>query len=184
MDLRTAINEVLLSINELPLTENDNIDDIQSAIIVNKELNIAKRTVLSNGWKFNTINISLQPNSNGYILVPNTVLALFPLNNTLIVRDWKLYNTIDSSFIFTEPQIVKMYQDVSFDDLPFHIVNLIIKKASLSSYIHIVGSGDDLSQKRIDIQEANIIAVKTEARARNGNVLDDSYVTNLMSKAY
>jgi len=76
MNLRDAVNEILLSLNELPLDVEDAIEDIQIAIVVDTELQIAKKKILAKGWYFNTINMSLVPNIEGYIAIPFSFLSI------------------------------------------------------------------------------------------------------------
>jgi len=185
MDLRTAINEVLISINELPLDETDNIEDVNSAILIKEELLRAKREVLLEGWNFNTLLLNLSPNSNGYIILPESFLFVYSKKNkNITMRDWKLFDKAKQSFIFDKPEECVIIQDVSFDDIPYPVMNYIIKKAILKSYITIIGSSDELKYKYADIKNAKKEAMKYEARTIRGNLYEDEYIVSLSSRGY
>ena len=90
MNKRDAINEVLMALNELPLQHSDSVEAIPTAILVDREINIAKKKVLSYGWEFNTFTLSFYPNSEGHIVVPSTFLSADggEDNPQVIIRDW------------------------------------------------------------------------------------------------
>lgn len=185
MNTRDAINEILLSLNELPLDPSDLVEDIPTATIVQKELEIAKRKVLSYGWEHNSLSISLYPNNEGYIVVPNTYLSVDGGidNPNIIVRDWKLYDKENKSFRFTGQIEVNVIEDIVFDDIPFHIANYIVQTASLQAYINIIGNTDDIKIRYEAVQVAKIEALRNDANKFNGNVLEQDYATQLLGKA-
>ena len=100
MTEREAVNEILLSLNELPLTNLDAIDDIQTAIICQAELRLAKKKILAQGWFFNTLDIYLSPNTEGYIPVPKSFLSVDGGADEadITVRDWKLFDKANLLF--------------------------------------------------------------------------------------
>lgn len=182
MNKRDAINEILLSLNELPLDTTDLIEDIGIAVIVDKELDIAKRKVLSYGWNFNSLTHTLIPDIQGYIVIPNTFLSVDG-NEAYVVRDWKLFDVANKTFKFSDSVEVKVIEDIIFDDIPYHVANYIVQVASLQSYINIIGNSDDISLRNNAVQMAKIEAFRDDANKRNGNLLNSQRSTDLLDRS-
>ena len=181
MNKRDAINEILLSLNELPLDVTDLVEDIGIAVIVDKELDIAKRKVLSQGWYFNTTDKSLVPDIQGYIVIPKTFLSVDGASS-YIVRDWKLFDKIEKTFKFDEAVTTEVIEDIIFDDVPFHIANYIVQFASLQAYINIIGNSEDISLRANVLNTARIEAIRDDANKMDGNLLESTYVTGLLDR--
>jgi len=182
---RDAINEILLSLNELPLEPSDAIEDIPTAIIVDKELEIARKKILGYGWIFNTINYELFPNTEGYIVVPNSYLSIDggTDNPAIIVRDWKLYDREAKSFRFTGSVNVEVIEDIVFDDIPFHTASYIVSVASLQSYINIIGNTEDVKLRYQAVVDSKTEALRADANKQNANMLGSDYAIGLLNKA-
>jgi len=181
MNKRDAINEILLSLNELPLDITDLVEDIAIAVIVDKELDIAKRKVLSQGWYFNVLSHSLVPDIQGYIVIPKTFLSVDGASN-IAVRDWKLFDTAAKTFKFDDVVIADVTEDILFDDVPFHIANYIVQFASLQAYINIIGNSEDISLRARVVNDARVEAIRDDAGKIDGNLLTNEYATGLLDK--
>lgn len=187
MTKRDAINEILLSLNELPLEDSDSIEDVSIAIIIDKQLDITKRKILSQGWFFNTVNITISPDEeSGYIIIPPEYLSVVGDDGfeNIAVRDNKLFNKEDLTFYFDDEEIdCIVIQDLNFDDIPYVVVNYIVQVASLACHINILGaSNNDLSIRREEIALSRIEALRENARNIDGNVLSSDIVTDLMDR--
>lgn len=184
MNKRDAINEILLSLNELPLDIDDLVEDVKTAVIVEKELDIARKKILAKGWYFNTITRKLAPNTNGNIIIPNTFLSVNGGNDNpnLVVRDWKLFDKSEMSYIFESEVTVTVIEDIIFDDIIFTVADYIVQMASLRAYINIIGNSEDVNVRREEINSARLLALREDANNRNGNVLDSTFVTTMLDK--
>lgn len=183
MNKRDGINEILQSLNQPPLDVADAVEDIYSATIIDSEIDIAKRKVLSQGWSFNEYSISLQPNTEGYIVIPQTYLSVDSETENIVVRDWKLFNLDDLTYIFDTAQEVTVIEDIPFDDLPFHIANYVIQMASLKSYINIIGYTDDVRIRTSELNEARIEAIRDDANKQDGNALNEASVSTVLDRS-
>lgn len=181
MNKRDAVNEILLSLNELPLDTTDLIEDIGIAVIVDKELDIANKKVLSYGWNFNSLVHTLVPDVQGYIVIPNTFLSVDG-DSAYVVRDWKLYDVANRTFKFTESVDAKVIESIVFDDVPYHVANYIVQVASLQAYINIIGNSDDISLRNNAVQLARIEAIREDANKISGNLLANQYATDLLDR--
>lgn len=184
MTEREAVNEILLSLNELPLTDSDVIDDIQTAIICQAELRLARKKILVQGWFFNTLDIDLYPNTEGYIPIPNTFLSVDggATEADLIVRDWKLFDKANLTYIFDEAKNCIVIEDITFDDIPFTIADYIVQSAALQAYIKVIGSSDDVRIRQEALILSRIEALREDARNIDGNLLDSDHVTGLVTR--
>lgn len=184
MNKRDSINEILLALNELPLDITDNVEDIQIATIVDKQLDITKRKILSKGWYFNTTTRDLYPNVQGNIVIPLTFLSTDGGDNepNLMVRDWKLFDKSEMSFIFDKSKECKVVEDIVFDDIPFIVADYITQVASLQAYINIIGNTEDISIRNRMIDIARIDAYREDANNRDGNILESDFVTGLLDR--
>lgn len=182
MNKRDAINEILLSLNEAPLDIDDDVADIQIATIIDKQLDITKKKILSKGWHFNTITMSLMPNVSGYIVIPESFISVDGTDTDVIVRDWKLYDKENNTFVFTDAVECEIVQDIDFDDIPYHFSNYITAQASLETYINIIGNTDDIAIRRMAVDNARIDALREDANSIDGNLLTDTYASDIISR--
>ena len=184
MNLRDAINEILLSLNELPLDVTDAVEDIPIAVVVNQSLDIAKRKVLGKGWYFNTIDMELTPNTDGYISIPFSFLSVDggDAEPNLTVRDWKLFDKELLTYKFTENKSCEIIEDIPFDDVPYMIANYIVAVSSLQSYTDIIGDESGIRIKREAVLEAKIDAFREDANSIDGNLLTDDHTTGLLDR--
>lgn len=183
MNIKDAVNEVLLSLNELPLDDTDNISDIGIAVTANEHIEIARKRILSKGWYFNTITTDLVPDVDGYIIIPNSYLSVDSVaNNNIIVRDAKLFDKDEFTFIFDEAEECTIVEDVVLDDLPFTITDYIVQLASLNAYISIIGNSDDVAIRRENVNLARIEAMKDNARIKDGNIFDHTDTSTLLDR--
>ena len=183
MNRRDAINEILLSLNELPLDVEDSIEQLPTALLVDKELTIATRKVLSYGWKFNELTISFYPNEEGNIVVPDTFLTATGTedNPEVVIRDWKVYDKENNTFKFKSPITLNVIDDVNFDDIPFVIANYIVQVASYKAYIDIIGNTDDVRIRREELQMSKIEAMRYDTQISETNILLERYASDLQN---
>lgn len=183
MTEREAINEILLSINELPLDTEDLVSDIQTAVVCEKELAIARRKVLARGWIFNTTTIDFTPNVSGYIPIANSFLSIDVGDNTnYVVRDHKLFDKTALSYIFDDAVSLTTIEDITFDDIPYLVADFIIQTASLQAYIKIVGASDDIRVRQEAVVMSRLEALREDARGYGGNLLNSGHVTDLVTR--
>lgn len=184
MQEREAINEILVNINELPLDDTDVIEDVNIAIVANKFLTVAKKEILSYGWDFNSLTLTLYPNTSGYIVVPDSILSLDPSTDTstIIVRDYKLYDKSEQTFIFEDGVECDIVDDIAFDDIPFVVANYIVKSALLNAYSNVIGDTNGIEIRARLVSNAKIEAMREDANKINGNVLTNTFATTLLDR--
>ena len=139
---------------------------------------------MSKGWFFNSSVRDLYPDASGYILIPSAFLLVdAPDDGSITVRDWKLFDKDNLTFIFEESQSCRVIEDIEFDDLPFTVADYIVQTASLQAYINIIGNTDDISVRTKMLDMARIAAIREDANNRDGNVLDSDHMTDLTDRS-
>lgn len=184
MNLRDAINEILLSLNELPLDVTDAIEDVPIAVVANQTLEIAKKRILANGWYFNTITLELKPNIDGYIPIPLSFLSVDggDAEPNLTVRDWKLFDKAELTFKFDTNKECEVIEDIPFDDIPYNTASYIVAVASLQAYVDIIGDGEGITTRRGIVQETRIEALRSDANDLDGNLLEDDHSRTVLDR--
>jgi hypothetical protein len=184
MQEREAINEILVNINELPLDDDDIIEDVQIAVVAKTFLDISRRKILSHGWYANTINVTIMPNTGGYCVVPNNFLFVdgSSTSDTIVVRDYKLFDTSTNSFIFESGVECTVFEDMFFDDIPHTLANYIVKEASLATYSNAIGDVSGINIRSTFVKEARAMCVREDADMIDGNVLESTYATTLIDR--
>lgn len=158
MNQLDALNEILETINETPMSDEDyqNIDSIPIAVKIRTILNKARRNILEDGWYFNYYNITLNPQVDGKIHIPNSYLSVKGLSGSYSVRNGKLYDLINHTFDFTDGVAVEVKEDIEFDDIPSIIASYIVSYASWRSHSQILNTSDkDLLS---ELKSARLIA--------------------------
>ena len=184
MTERQAINEILININEIPLDDDDIIEDINIAVVADKFLEVARKQVLIEGWEFNSITLTLYPNTGGYIPIPNSFLSVDASTDSLsiVMRDRKLFDKTNSTHIFEEGVSMDIIEDIVFDDIPYACANYIVKIASLAAYSNIIGDVAGMEMRGKSMQLAKINSVRDEANKIDGNILSSTYATTLLDR--
>jgi hypothetical protein len=125
MTLRDAVNTLLrvAGITEVDsLVDTGLTKDSQNAI---NALNRANATVQSEGWNGNTEEeFPVEPNEAGEVEIPDNFLKVLAdrrhstWNKRISVRDGKLYNLTDRTFVWTDTVYLVVTQSLPFEDLP------------------------------------------------------------------
>lgn len=174
MTERSAINQLLKVINELPLAITDNVEDIPSAVLAKQELDFVKEEILADEWWFNSSkNFPFYPDTDGFISVNDTYLSIKIIGTpTIIIKDHKLYDNENFTFKFTDPVQAEVILNLDFDDIPYTFANWIVKKASVSLYSDIIGDVNTVKTLMTKENKAMIKAKQEDARANQYNALN------------
>lgn len=128
MNILSAVNQMLLSIGQTPVTfvDGNQHPDVLSAIAI---LNRIDKKVQNKGYWFNTdYNLSLAYNVlTGEVIIPSTTLSISPVDPTLsfVQRGNRLYDSANSTFELGVAVTVNLVQQLSFDSLPEVVADYI-----------------------------------------------------------
>ena len=155
-----AINRMLRYIGELPIPSTVTVDQLpegHEAIIARSVLRETLREEQEEKWWFNTFDIELVPDSQGYIIVPLNVIAFE--EPSVLQEGGLLYQKLNNDPIFTAPQRMVARLNITFDNLPDIFRSYVILVAS--RHLHTYLNGDESTQRELE-QKINMARVKVE----------------------
>lgn len=122
IDKLTVVNQCLATKGILPLsTLEDDHPDRDAALLKLEEFNTNIQSH-GNGWWFNTEYVEMQPESNGFIYVPQDALEFHPTHThglSIGQRGRLLYNVATNSNVFDKPITARIIRLLDFEDLPY-----------------------------------------------------------------
>ncbi len=168
----TAINILLQHINQLPIDNEEELNDVLEAQTAASVLLETKVEVLSDEWDFNRDeNYSFPPDTSGYIALPANILDIYDPQGNIIMRDWRLYDKTSQSAKFTEAQTMNVVWNVDFNSLTHPLRNYITIRAARKFQARQVMDTNLYSYTKEDEEAALMIARRSEARTGNYNML-------------
>lgn len=174
--LLTSVNILLQCINENAVNDDVELADIieaQKAVSVLEEV---KKSVLSQGWDFNTDDAWVfAPDSNGYINIPANILDLGTDDSDIIMRDWRLYSKKNMSAKFDNAVTCKVVWDMDFNSLSHAIRHYITIRASRIFQYRLIGDEAQYKFSEEDEHHAYLSARRSEGRTANYNMLNGTY---------
>lgn len=176
-----AINVLLQTINELPIENEEDLDNVLEAQTARQVLKETKEEVLSEDWHFNRDReYTLSPNTDGFIIVPFNILDLSSSDADLIVREWKLYSKSNQSFIFEDPQTVDIVWNIAFNDLTHPLRNYITVAAARKFQARQIMDMATYNFTEKDEVKARMIARRSDDRSSRGNSDQGEYANNYL----
>lgn len=172
--LLASINILLQTINELPIENTDDLANSTPAQLAEMTINEIKKEVLSDGWHFNTDkNYPFPPDTTGTIVIPYNVLDIVGSGGkNYIMRDWKLYDKDNFSFIFDEAVECDVVWDMDFNSLTHPIRRYITIKASRVFQARTIGDQAAYAYTTADEEDALQVARRSEGRTGRYNMLE------------
>jgi hypothetical protein len=167
-----AINSILSSVGESPITSLDYISDSASATIASNILDEVDRSLQSRGWSFNTdIGRTLTLGSNNEIAVTSNTIRVNISETTyptikLVLRGTKLYNAKTSSYLFSSNLVADVVTFLDFDLLPEPARNYVVVRASRLFLVRT--RPEEAQAKLIEVDEQLAFANLLEYEVRNG----------------
>lgn len=138
MLLLDAINEVLPKLGEHPVTSTAAKSPTLAVVI--PQINATTRNLLTRGWWFNTFPVTLFPDAEKFIDVPNDTLKFIPDERiSCVVRGERFYDGNKQSFLFTAPVKGLLTQNVAFEDLPESAAQRVLYESLVIIYATDIG---------------------------------------------
>ncbi len=174
-----AINTMLSTIGESPVNTVEDTGNVD-VVIARQILQSVSREVQARGWHFNTEkNYNITPNSEGYLVLPNTVLkvdTVYPdASKDVVVRGSKLYDRENHTYVFTDAVKVDMTVLLTFDELPEVARNYVTIRASRIFQERVVGSDTLQAFNSQDEARAMVSLMEYEADTADLNILSGNY---------
>lgn len=176
-----AVNVLLQTINEPPLENEEDINEVLEAQIAARVLVETKREILADNWDFNRDkSYTLSPDTSGVINIPFNILDLSSANADLIVRGWQLYSKSAQSVIFEEAQTVDIVWDIAFNDLTHPIRNYVTVSAARKFQARQIMDTNTYAFTEKDELKARMIARRSDSRTTKDNIDTSGFGTNYL----
>lgn len=170
--LMDAVNILLESINELPIEDEEDYDNIIEARQARAKLVEVKRAVLSEGWDVNTDEDWIfSITTTGEIPIPTNVLDISSDDGDILNRNWRLYSRSNQSHIFTEEVPCTVVWDLDFNSLSHPIRHYITIRAARVFQGRYIGDTEALQINEVDEEDARLSARRSEGRTKKPNIL-------------
>lgn len=167
-----AINTILSSVGESPITSTDYISDSASATIASNILDEVDRSLQSRGWSFNTdLGTTLTREQDTSIPVSSATIRVNISETTyptikLVLRGTKLYNAKASSYFFASNLVADVVTLLDFELLPEPARNYIVVRASRLFLVRT--RPEEAQAKLIEVDEQLAFANLLEYEVRTG----------------
>ena len=181
-----GVNIALQTIGEMTLTTATNIADVYEARTALEILTETRRSVLTEGLNCNTDDEwELTADALGYVAIPTNMLRLESNTNNYIMKDNKLYNKEDHTFLFDplETYKVDVVWDLDFDNIPHTIAYYIAIKAARLAYQRLIGSTDIIRVLMDDEQKAKEKMIAHDNDTRNYNIFDNVANSRIITRS-
>lgn len=157
MDLLTCVNNILPYLGEAPVTTIDKKHPTVSIIL--GAIEQAKKSLLIQGWWFNTRRIKLYPSSEGDMPSPTNALFLDGVDSSkrIEMRGRRIYDLTEGTYKFSKPIEVNLIEDLDFEELPYSAALWIQYRACAQAYTKDFGLEDILREISTRENEAFII---------------------------
>lgn len=153
--------------------------DVQEVKIALDRLTLSRRQLLTKGYKFNTHpEWEFAIDGSGFALVSTNFLFVYPVNTDVIVKDGKLYNIADDTFVFTEAQTARVVVDDTLSNIPEPFSQWVTAHALSKFQMKMVGDKDQNLQNKRDEAEAKMEAFKYDQRSKKATHANSSYGLN------
>jgi hypothetical protein len=167
-----AINSILSSVGEAPITSLDYVPDSASATIASNILDEVDRSLQSRGWSFNTdLGTTLTRAQDTSIPVSSATIRVNISETTyptikLVLRGTKLYNAKASSYFFASNLVADVVTLLDFELLPEPARNYIVVRASRLFLVRT--RPEEAQAKLIEVDEQLAFANLLEYEVRTG----------------
>ena len=180
MNLYEGVNELLLTIGEVPITDNTQAIEAEAS----SDVGIARDTILKmsraiqlEGYWFNKEeNYPLTPNVNNKIPISDTILSIVDTN--YVVKDHKLYDVTKRTFDFDKTIHTTVVFEIPFDDLPQVMADTIVREAKVEFYNNTFGDTEELRILMNNAQRAQVNLQKAQMKHRRPNMISGSRIIN------
>jgi len=184
-----AVNTMLITIGEQPVSSLDNLAGLQDASIARQILSNISRAVQSKGWTFNLdLQVTYTPDANGQINLGSNVLRIDTTSKVrsttkdIVERGGKLYDRENNTSVFTDDIKVDRVIVLNFDDLPEAARRYIATRAARVFHDRVVGSGELHRFFQEDEGQAWSELLEYEAEVGDYTIFDDYSVYRIIER--
>ena len=180
-----AINICLTTIGESPIPSNTSITGHYEAELADTIIDESLTEVLSAGYHFNTTeDWDLVPDSSGYISIPSGAISVdaSATSSNLIVKNGKLFDKTDNTFIFTQTIPADVTWEVAFDDLHSIAQLLVVAKAKMKLYLRVVGVDNAYQVFMKEVEDATATVRGEDVWSGDYSIFDETSTIRAMNR--
>lgn len=140
--------------------------------------------VLDLGYWFNTSVVTLQPNTDGEIVLPQGTISVDPVDrcNNFVQRGRRLYNADKRTYTFTEDVECTLVETLEIEEMPPTAVTYIKEYARFEFYLDEDGTDPKLSNYRNNKATAWTKLYREHIRRRQTNYFDGPNMANFLDR--
>lgn len=179
-----AVNICLRAVGESPVTSVDSQNPY--VITANNIVETSRKDLLSEGWWFNTQrNLTLTPDRNKYIYVPQNTLAIDTNDRlgSIAVRGDRLIDLYENTYEFKSPVTLDLTEDLTFKELPFAASRTIAYLSAVEMQRAYEMEVNKLQSYQEQYQFSYIQLKKLHLRNRNLNHLNSPQSVKMLGAA-
>jgi hypothetical protein len=172
-----AVNMALENISESPV--NTLVGATGDAYVSTAKSIVEEiaRVVCGEIWNFNMDkDYSITPDINGNVIITDNMISVDGTYTTddYAVRQGKLYNKEDQTFVFTDTVHVDIVWEFEFEDIPQHVRDYLALKAARTFARRMLGDANNDNLTAEDESRARAIAKRHDARNRDRTIFQDA----------
>ncbi len=178
-----AVNILLRTIGEISIQSIEDLGaliEAQEAVATIEEVT---KAVLAERWDFNIdegYTLPIAP--DGTIPIAYNILDISSSDANLVMRQWKLYDKKNNTFIFESPQTVDVLWDMEFNSLTHPIRHYITIRAARIFAARAIGDSASFKYTIEDESSALYAARHSEAGTGRYNMLNGSFGLQVATK--
>lgn len=172
-----AINSILRMVNEASINSLD--DASPEAQDVDELITEITRDVCVDNQPFNILPYRFQPDSNGEIAIPATILGVEPeasCGNVRVISK-KLYNVASRTYSFSGVVEADCKLLFDFEELEDVVQNFIVKQAAVKKVATDLGNGELMKMAVSDLEISRDSYVSYNLEMLEYNMLDNPEIS-------
>ena len=184
-----AVNTMLVTIGEQPVSSLDNLAGLQDASIARQILSNISRAVQAKGWVFNLdLQVTYSPDQNSEIVLGGNVIRIDTTSKVrsstkdIVERGGKLYDREKNTSVFTDDVKVDRVIVLNFDDLPEVARRYIATRSARVFHDRVVGSGELHRFFQEDEAQAWTELLEYEGEVGDYTIFDDYDVYRILER--
>lgn len=134
MRLLDAVNTVLPHLGEHPITAIETTKHPTVDLII-AAIERQTRSLLTEGYWFNELILTLPVNTDGRINTPENALDIYGIDCNVSIEGEQLFDLNTGSYYFTRPIKVKIIRDIPFEHLPEQAALCVTYNAGAEQYV-------------------------------------------------
>lgn len=145
-----AINRMLRYIGEIPIPSDVTIDELPTeheAVQARTILAETLREEQEEKWWFNTYDLTLQPQTSGYITAPPNLIE-FESDENYLIEGGDFYDVDGQTKLFTNTIDITARLEITFDNIPDVFRTYVVLVSA--KHLHVYLNGDETTQRELE----------------------------------